>query len=354
MTDYFSINLEKQKSVSNVDSTSLEGSNSIDNRASDALSGSENKTEAKENVKPLNARNIDYTAFYSDEMKSAKKIAERSLNEVNDLARSFNADFPAKPYSPNYEDFPKPAEFEQFKKKDRLGLWEDSVTEWVEDCKQDMETQKSNNLANLANLFAAKIDRNFIVSCSQFGITQQIMYDMFEQVQGDMQKFNEGIRRAVNAANNAAYACAVQGEKTREELYFATGGIHAHIDDATNYTTFVVGEAADYVADQIYEAEDNLSGQLGELKQNDDEIKEANLLREEVFIGLNNAPKHIFGRIKTYLERKGYQLDEKIWSKTPIKENNAVKGIIDNMSLEDLKEIRRLMKDPSASDPFIH
>ena len=114
------------------------------------------------------------------------------------------------------------------------------------------------------------------------------------------------------------------------------------------------------MADQIYEAEDTLGEQLDDVEAKVDktneklaEEAEAQELRKEVFIGLNNAPKNILGRIQFYLENKGYRFEDPLSTITPIKENGALKGVIDNLSLQDLKVIRAMMKNPSAADPFI-
>ncbi len=348
--------------------------NEADGRLAAALTGTDNtEPQQAEVVKPLKARELDYSLFSKSQMKDANKLAERSLNEVKDLTRDFNADFPAKPYVPNYEEFPKPEEFKQFKNKDdRYDAWSDAVVEWVEDCKQDMKTQRSTNLSDMASLFEAKIDRNLIVSCAQFDITRETMLKLFEQAQGDMQKFNESIRSAINrAARQIESEVINQGNAVRKDIDYSTEILKEAVGDKAEE----VGRKVDGVGrkvDDVGRKVNGVDGKVDKVGRNVDKVNEKldieeqkETLRKEIFIGLHNAPKPVFRKIRNYLNDKGYRFDNNAWEKilraplmqpgeTPIRENNPLSGVIENLNLEELQEIREIIKVKIISDPYVH
>ena len=349
--------------------------NETDGRLAAALAGAENTEpqQQTEEVKPLKARDLDYSLFSKSQMKDANKLAERSLNEVKDLTRDFNADFPAKPYVPNYEEFPKPEEFKQFKNKDdRYDTWSDAVVEWVEDCKQDMKTQRSTNLNDMASLFEAKIDRNLIVSCAQFDITRETMLKLFEEAQGDMQKFNESIRSAINrAAKRVESEVINQGNAVRKDIDYSTDVLNETIIN----TAEKVGRKVDGVGKKVDDVSrkvdgvdgkvDNVGRKVDKVNEKLDEEAQKETLRKEIYIGLHNAPKPVFRKIRNYLMNKGYRFDNNTWEKilknpllmnggTPIRKNNPLSGVIENLNLEELQELREIIKVKIISDPYVH
>ena len=183
-------------------------------------------TSTAENNKPTK---LDFTGFAKENRAAAAVKARDSLNEVRDLTRQFNADFPNKSYSPKYADFPKPEDYDKKNygtKKDAFEAWKDDVDIWKEDAKQDIATMRSKNIDNLQKQNLAGLKA---IYC-KLGLTEDFIATTFQELQGDIQSVKEKLDKAVkdiNANTNRVGNRVIANDNRN------TAGVHAHIYDST-------------------------------------------------------------------------------------------------------------------------
>lgn len=214
--------------------TVAKGSN-VDTQLSNALSTKE--IEEKPLNTPLRAQDLDFSKLPKGNRLDASEFANRSLNEVKDLAREFNADFPDSPYIVDYSSFPKPEDFDKNNyggKKEAYAAWKNSVTEWVEDCKQDMIASKSKHLGSLAENFEKTMNSGFFGIYLQMGITREEIKTAFEALEGDINGVKKYLDKKAdeikaNTRNIGAQVTKNVNKNTDEQA----SGVHAHIDHNT-------------------------------------------------------------------------------------------------------------------------
>lgn len=218
--------------------TQTNNTNEVSTNAKNVFPTTTGSTDTTTNFKnkALKAHELDYSDFPKANRGDAAQFAERSLNEVKDLARTFNADFPDAQYQINYSDFPRPEQFPKKNyggKEEAYGAWKNAVTEWVEDCKQDMNTLRNTNLAELGATLDMymdevnkKLDQGFFNMYLQEGVTRDFIIQTYQDLKGDI--------NAVNIAlNKKAAEIRAQIVKTGQEIIANdnnnTAGIHNHI-----------------------------------------------------------------------------------------------------------------------------
>ena len=208
------------------------------------------KQEEVQAQKPLKSQDLNYENFPKNSRKDASDYAGRSLNEVKDAARDFNADFPEKPYVVDYDGFPRP---EHFHKKNYGGdkqayeAWKDAVTEWVEDCKQDMATRKSNNLDSLTKNFERAMNNGFFNIYLQMGITRDFIQATYEALDGNMNQIKEKLdKKAQEIMQNSRRVGEQVTSDVEDAVYDSSDGIHHHIDDAKKDTISEITDVIDY------------------------------------------------------------------------------------------------------------
>ena len=338
----------------------------VDARLSQALAGDGGEAQvAGGPAKPLKANDIDYSALQKGDRSRACELATRSLNEVNDLVRVFNKDFHAKPYTPPYDDFPKPEQFAQFKKGERYNLWADAVKEWVEDCKQDMQAERDANLADLQSEFNAKIDRNLVALCAGFEITLEMMQTMFEEVKGDMAKFYEKINAAIRNAQNAVIANDnanaaglhnhIEGvtDGIHQHISYESGAIHNHIQYEADRLHEQIFDEAEFLADEIDGVRSDVQ-QVGQdvqqVRQNQEDEQERNRIKAYIANCWQNKPIVTQGLLREFYRSKGKHIDKPGGLlPVPDRDNNALQSIIENMSLQELKEFEAMLRSNRAT-----
>lgn len=215
-------------------------------------------TEATE-IRP---QDLDYSLF-KKEKAEAYKLAERALNEVKDIVREFNSDFPYNPYQPNYKDFPKPEEFAQFK-KDAFAMWERAVDAWVEDCKQDMVSKKSTNLegmANgLANRFSVELARGKFEVYTALGLTLQRVEELFYQVGGNLESLEVAVRKEAAKIRTTVQENGEQVKAYVEEEAVKTRNVdtdnHKETQEINALSDAISASAAGRLPDKIASIED--------------------------------------------------------------------------------------------------
>ena len=177
--------------------------------------------------KTLKAQDLNYEGFPKANRLDASEFAGRSLNEVKDIAREFNADFPEQPYVIDYSKFPNPENFSKKNyggKEEAYTAWKNVVTEWVEDCKQDMATQRSNHIGSMTEKFERAMNNGFFNMYLQMGITRDFIQATYEALQGDINKVKEQLdlkaqqimQNSRNVGQQVSQTVRTEGHLTRE------------------------------------------------------------------------------------------------------------------------------------------
>lgn len=177
--------------------------NNVDVQLRDAF-GTNEQVE-NNSFKKLKANDLDFTGFPKANRQDAALIAERSLNEVRDMARVYNANYPNKPYIANENDFPRPEEFSQKNyggKDGAYNAWKVAVTEWVEDAKQDMNAKSSANIADLGatlDMYTeeinSKLDRNYFANEIAEGVTRDFIVETYIELKGNLNAVETAVRK---------------------------------------------------------------------------------------------------------------------------------------------------------------
>lgn len=266
-----------------------------------AYYNSERQTEVNYyNSKKLKASDLNFTSFPKSNRADAAQFAERSLNEVRDKARDFNADYPDKPYFINEKDFPRP---EDFPKKNYGGkdmaynAWKNAVVEWVEDAKQDMDTIKSTNIADLgatidmyADEINKKLDRNLFANEMQEGVTRQFIIDTYIALKGNMDAVEAAVHK--EAARIRAEVQDV-GNGLSMQIDDQSRYLHEHIDDSERNIKNAVMDAKIEVADVVTAESEKTNKNIDEVNQNIDkkskETQEINALSDAISNAINGV-----------------------------------------------------------------
>lgn len=203
--------------------------NNVNSELSKAFNSNENSEDLCVNSTKLKANDLDFTVFPKANRADAAHFAERSLNEVRDLARDFNSDYPDKPYVVNENNFPRPEDFPKKNyggKDNAYNAWKNAVTEWVEDIKQDIALKKSTHLAELSttiDLYTreinAKLDRNYFANEIAEGVTRQFIVDTYVALKGNLSAVEAAVHKeAARIREEVKSTILTDGEKTREQI----------------------------------------------------------------------------------------------------------------------------------------
>lgn len=275
----------------------------------------QNDLRSKPNLK---ASELDYTKFPKANRLDASEFAERSINEVKDLTREFNKDFPQYPYFPNYDDFPKPENYtlKQYGGKDRAYIaWKSAVKEWVEDCKQDMGALKDVGIQDLANRFERTVESGFFNLYIQNGLTQQEIYDVYQALEGDINKVKQELDARIQ--KNSAW---VVGEVRRE-----SAGIHQHIHEVDMAST-----------NRDFEIMDKVD----EIRQNQEEEAKKAELKSQIGSVMRNNPQKATKVIQKTLNRHGIQYDkDNSWSTNHPTQTAGTELLLNNLETDVLEDI---------------
>lgn len=295
---------------------------------------------------------LNFEGFQKKERAAANELATRSLNEVKDLTRDFNHDFPATAYSPDYTSFPKPDDFsaKNFGGKEKAFVaWKDAVKEWVEDCKQDIQTLKATGIEDLKR----QINENFIRSWEIQGLTRDVIMQTLQKVDYDIQAASRELKHTVqNEAAKIKSTVRSESARTRETVREEAGYIHQHIGDAEAALHDHIENAKDdiksndngntlFVANKIQVDGDKTRTQIDMNKQ---EEKEKNELKEKINLALRNEPNKTKKAIEKVLEAEGKRFDynrftdnlDKLGS---ISHNSTLPDLIDTLDKTTLQMI---------------
>lgn len=198
---------------------------------------------------------LDYSNFPKKNRLDAYDFATRSFNEIKDAAREFNADYPQQPYMPNYSNFPEPKNFTKQVyggNREAYTAWKSAVKEWVEDCKQDMVTAKSNHIGSMENRLEGMMSSGFFQVYMQLGITREEIQQAFEDTKGDINQLKEQLdKRANELRRNIQAGVASINRNTNQAVGAAIDRINANTDYRANEIHQHIGSTEDAIHDHI-------------------------------------------------------------------------------------------------------
>ncbi len=263
--------------------------------------------QTPEMQKPLKAQDLNYENFPKANRLDASEFAGRSINEVKDAAREFNADFPETPYIVDYSGFPKPEVFSKKNfggKEEAYNAWKDAVAEWVEDCKQDMVTRKSNHIGSMTEKFERAMNNGFFNIYLQMGMTRDYILATYEALHGDINKVKEqldakaeeikrhssavgrSVTRNVNANTNR------QVGELHDHLDWNTAGLHTHIDKAASGLRGDIDDAVEKIntnTDQrAQETQDTVKTESQTLQQQEQASRQIGALSDAISSALHD------------------------------------------------------------------
>lgn len=263
--------------------TSISRTNTADAQLRSAFTF--DQKEEQKLAKPLKAHDLNYENFPKKNRLDASDYATRSLNEVKDRAREHNNDFPDNAYVVDYSTFPNPEDFEkkQYGGTDKAySAWKTAVSEWVEDCKQDMVAAKNTNLTSMTEKFEKTLQSGFFNLYIQMGITQEEIQTVYEKLNGNINKVKAELDKKAEEIKSNSRAVGRQvtrnvnattvavGQKVIQNSNENTFGLHEHLDYNTEGVNRHIGDAT---ANVIYNI-DNASNKLGrKIDKKSNEIK---------------------------------------------------------------------------------
>ena len=235
----------------------------------------EEKTELKD-TKPLKAYQIDYTTFKNKDRNAAKDFAESALEQVKTLVDEYNKDYPQSPYITNYNDFPKPEEFTQFK-KDAYTSWRASVDQWVDDIRNELRDKKDWNLRDVT----LSIDQGFRAIGDQLGLDAEFLNQKLNELGGDINLLNECLKQTRQAiiANDNKNAKTIMNQAVINTL-----AIYNHIEDDGDMTRNMIFDEATSIKDEVQITREKTLDSVDKKAQQTQEI---NALSDAISSALN-------------------------------------------------------------------
>ena len=290
--------------------------------------------------KALKAGDLDYSKFPRANRLDASEFAERSLNEVKDLAREFNKDFPQNPYITDFDSFPRPESYtsKQYGGKDRAYVaWKSAVKEWVEDCKQDMDAGKDVGMQDLASRFEQTVQKGFFNLYIQNGMTQQEIFDVYQALEGDINKVKQELDSRIK--KDGAYTRQVVKDAVADQANWVVGevrresnGIHQHIHEVDMAST-----NRDF---EIMDKADNIQNDVDKIKKNQEEEAKKAELKTQIGNAMRNHPKEATEVIRKTLRTHGIQYDKDNAFSTHYPTQAAgTELMLDNLDIKLLEDI---------------
>ena len=311
--------------------------------------------------KKLKAQELNYSEFPKANRADASQFAERSLNEVKDLARTFNADYPDEPYIVDYNEFPRPEIFQKnnYGGKDKAyTAWKNAVIEWVEDCKQDMDTKRNANMVDLGmtlDMYMSeineKLDEGFYDMYLEEGLTREFIAETYKQLKGDINAVNVALNK--EASRIRAQVKASEGNIIANDNG-NTASVHAHIAGATDGINNHIEEDGVKTRNLVYDETQEIKGEVRKEGQQTRqtvtktarETQEINDLSNAISNAINNIDRDALGLNSPHSEREIQQVEDlknRIINSTRINHETKVE------LLEELKEIA--IKDDFITPP---
>lgn len=261
---------------------------------------------------------LDYTSFPKKLRAYANDIATRSMNEVKDLVRDFNKNYPATTYNPPYEEFPKPESYSAKNlggKEAAFNAWKDAVKEWVEDCKQDLQSLKDTGMQDIQK----QMQENFITSWTLQGLALETIMEVLERHNNDTKAALQELKNLVQK----------EGAKTRKTVEKERN----HIKEAIAFNATEIEYAIETESKQIKDKMDSTKKEEAEKAE----------LKEKINLALRNEPTKTKRTIREVIESKGLRFDKN--SKLDAGGNSNIPEIIDELDKGTLEAIVAMLTE---------
>lgn len=308
--------------------------------------------------KALKPQDLNFEGFPKSNRLDASEFAGRSLNEVKDAAREFNADFPESPYVVDYSNFPKPEEFSKKNyggKEEAYSAWKNAVIEWVEDCKQDMVARKSNHIGSMTQKFERAMSNGFFNIYLQMGMTRDFIQATYEALQGDITKVKEQLDKKAEEIKHHTSAVGRQvtdkvNDNTNTEIgsvhnhiYQASTDLHNHIYEASNKIVDNNNRNADEIKEAVKEEGMSTRGAIAKegekIREMGQKTREIGALSDAISSALHGNTTGIDVTSCTGLGIRGGHTEE-----TCVRAENLKNEIITSTKIDDNKKIELLTK----------
>lgn len=291
-------------------------------------------------TKKFNANELNFEGFKKKNRAAAFDFANRSLNEVNDLAGGYNKDFPSHPYFPKYEEFPVPENFNPKNlggKDEAYHAWKTSVTEWVENAKQDIERLKSSGLETLVHGLQKQVYEGFIQVYAMQGLEIAQINAVCQELKGDARAIKARLDKAVKEINgNTTHVVREEGNATRYQEALNTVDVHHHIDHAMNANSNEHRHTRDTVINEAIETRNTVHNESVDTRN---EIRN---LAEQIINNTNTNKEEIKGilnEILTELDKK----PDKARSILQFLKDLLTKGIL-GITIETLQKAKEILQ----------
>lgn len=284
------------------------------------------------NTKPLKAHELNYDIF-KNKKAEANDFARVILNDIKKEVEYFNADWPQNPYIINYDDFPRPEEFAQFKKQ-AYESWKDAVEDWKTEHEDAMRRFESTNLDDVQY----NIARGFSAISEQLGFETDFIAQILSELGGDITALNECLKRTQSAiiANDNRNAKDIM--KQNVQLYKA-GEINA--DDRMLRTNYNIVDEAEKTRETIRTDGEKTRDAV---KLNAEQIQEINALSDAISSSMGHY--HTRNTVE-----KVEELKSKIISSNKADFNTKIKGltelrdlVVDKISIKE-SQLEKIEKE---------
>lgn len=291
-------------------------------------------------AKRFDPNELNYEGFKKKDRAAAFDLATRSLNEVKDLARGYNNDFPSYPYYPKYNEFPNPGDFNAKNlggKDEAYHAWKAAVVEWVEDAKQDIETKKSKGVENLFHGLQKQVYEGFIQVYTMQGLEIAQINAVWNELKGDAKAIKARLDKAVKEINgNTTRVVREEGNVTRYQEALNSADIHHHIDHSMEananeheYTRKVVEKESRATRKTVVDENVETRSEVRNLAEQI--INNSNANKEEI--------KGVLNEILTELDKK----PDKARSVLQFLKDLLTKGIL-GITIESLQKAKEILQ----------
>ena len=295
------------------------------------------QTEQAKPAKPLEAYQIDYSAFAKKERADAKEFAEEKLADLRKVVNQFNLDFPKRQYVIDYSSFPKPENFTQYKKNEAFDAWKDSVKKWVSARQDEVAGQRSYNLQHVSINIAA----GFGALGAQLGFSTEFIAAKLEELGGDVNKLNNCLKKTQQAiiANDNRNAKEIMNQAV---ALFVIG--EATANRRTEEINNNIVNESENIQETITETSKETNGKIDRLIFTEEleahKEAEAKKFKAEIYRAWNNnqnATKRVIDKVLR-MEGKEY-VRTHFTDATQSESASATNGMIENLELNTLRRI---------------
>jgi len=296
--------------------------------------------------KPPEAIDYDYSNFFVTDKDNAIDEMGKAIKEMLALTAEYNINhYP--PLQPDIKEMlPDPAKYTAKKcgnKKEAFRVWQKELERSVEFFKDNIKSMSQANDNMRFNQLINAMSALFV----QQGLTRQEIQNVVEQLNGNTQEIKDELNRRAREINGVTKQ---EGAKTRGTVV-ADGNLTRY-QDAVN-----TQKVLDEVEYQNVKTRQNI-------EENKQEELEKENLRKEIALAWHNKPAKLQTKLRQYMKDNGYRYDKDISNvsflapvlallENPELENNSIQSVIENMSLQELREFRKLLKvneDPLVRD----